>query len=132
MDVRRNTYQRDLIRTVMNDNFDHPTADEIYELVRKIDSKISRGTVYRNLKILVENNEIIHYHSPFGPDHYDSKITPHYHCLCKKCGKLFDSGISYQENLNKANLSLDGFKLEYHDLVFVGVCKECNEKNGGN
>ena len=129
MEVRRNTYQRDLIRQVMKDNYNHPTADEIYDLVKKLDSKISRGTVYRNLKILTENNELRHYHSPFGPDHYDPNLEPHYHCLCKRCGKLFDVGVKYNSRLDDIDLQVKGFNLESHDLVFIGICQECDKNN---
>ena len=43
-------------------------TDEIYDEVKKIDHRISRGTVYRNLAILSDDEEISHYNSPFGPD----------------------------------------------------------------
>ena len=129
MDSRRNTYQRDIIRMVMKDNFNHPTADEIYDEVKKIDHRISRGTVYRNLSILAEDGEISHYNAPFGPDHYDSILEPHYHFLCRKCGKLVDAKIPYDNKLNSIANVCDGFKLESHDLVFVGICKDCVDLN---
>ena len=128
MDSRRNTYQRDIIRMVMKDNMTHPTADEIYDEVKKIDHRISRGTVYRNLAILSDDEEISHYNSPFGPDHYDCILEPHYHCLCRKCGKFVDAKVPYDNQLNSIADVCDGFKLESHNLVFVGICKECSDQ----
>ena len=49
----------------------HPTAEEIFEEVKKKDSNISRGTVYRNLKELVNEDFIIKISMNDGPDRYD-------------------------------------------------------------
>ena len=106
----------------------HPTAEEVFYEAKKLDPKISRATVYRNLAILSEEGEIKHYNAPFGSDHYDSKITPHYHCLCRKCGKLFDTKVKYLKDLDDVNLGVPDFELESHDLIFIGTCSECEGK----
>jgi len=61
----------------MENNYSHPTADEVYEMARKGNPNISRGTVYRNLNLLAENGEIARLNMPIGPDHYDCQ-TPHH------------------------------------------------------
>lgn len=58
MKKQRNSKQRRIILDAVTARCDHPTADQIYLDVRAIDGKISRGTVYRNLGILSENEEI--------------------------------------------------------------------------
>lgn len=58
MKQSRNTSQRQLVRDLLEGNFSHPTADEIYELARKANPSISRGTVYRNLNLLADSGEI--------------------------------------------------------------------------
>ena len=125
---RRNTHQRDIVRKVMANNLTHPTAEEVFFEAKKLDPKISRATVYRNLAILAEEGEINHYNAPFGSDHYDSELKPHYHCLCKKCGKLFDTRVKYLDDLDNEQLGVDGFVLESHDLIFIGTCQECKGK----
>ena len=52
---RRNTRQRQLVLDAVRELDDHPTADEVYLRVREKDEHVSRGTVYRNLHILVES-----------------------------------------------------------------------------
>ena len=47
MKQQRNTRQRELILNAVRSRHDHPSADDIYLDVLKIDSKISRATVYR-------------------------------------------------------------------------------------
>ena len=54
---RRNTRQRKLVLDAVRQSYNHPTADEIYNVVRAQDDKISRGTVYRNLNLLADAGE---------------------------------------------------------------------------
>ena len=56
---RRNTRQRKLVLDAVRQSYNHPTADEIYNVVRAQDDKISRGTVYRNLNLLADAGEIL-------------------------------------------------------------------------
>ena len=51
--------QREDILDVLKDSYDHPTAEEIYNRVKQKNSTSSRGTVYRNLKLLVDKNAIL-------------------------------------------------------------------------
>ena len=55
----RMTHQRRLILDELKKLKTHPTADEIYVIVRKKMPRISLGTVYRNLEILSETGQII-------------------------------------------------------------------------
>ncbi|NLD10790.1 MAG: transcriptional repressor [Clostridiales bacterium] len=127
----RNSQQRKLIAGIMKDNYDHPTADEIYELSRIKEPAISRGTVYRNLNQLVEMGEISKLTMPVGPDHFDCREQNHYHFLCRKCHKVFDTPLEYDDSLNVAPGSMEGFRIEGHRLLLVGLCPQCAgiEKN---
>lgn len=55
----RKTKQRDLILKTLRNTTCHPTADWIYEQVKKEMPNISLGTVYRNLSMLKDLGEII-------------------------------------------------------------------------
>ena len=63
---RRNTKQRKLVLDAVRQSYNHPTADEIYNVVRAQDDKISRGTVYRNLNLLADAGEILSLKTPGG------------------------------------------------------------------
>lgn len=60
----RDTRQRKLILDAVRRHTDHPSADQIFIEVRSTDSKISRGTVYRNLNYLADAGEITHVRAP--------------------------------------------------------------------
>lgn len=51
---RRNTVQKDLVRNAVLTMKRHVTAEEVYEYVRQEHHGIGKGTVYRNLGILSE------------------------------------------------------------------------------
>ncbi len=123
----RNTNQRKLILNLMNKNYTHPTADEIYELARKHDSHISKGTVYRNLNFLCQTGEIVKINVPDGPDHYDATLKEHYHFCCKNCGKMTDipGNIKIKGDATLEKMENDGFLITEKNLVFMGFCPDC-------
>ena len=54
MTSRRNTIQKDLVRDAVYEMRRHVTANEVYEFIKEAYPTIGKGTVYRNLDILVE------------------------------------------------------------------------------
>ena len=125
--TQRNTKQRRLIYSEVMSRCDHPTAEEIFQAVRRKDEKISRGTVYRNLNLLSENGEITHVWVP-GSDRYDSTLDRHYHIYCEKCGKVADAPFAYDSARDDEIAAKTGFRIERHRTVFQGICPECRAK----
>lgn len=130
----RNTNQRKIILEIMKDNFSHPTADEIFEKARTIDEHISKGTVYRNLTLLSESGKILKICVPNGSDHYDSTLKEHYHFCCVNCGKMIDvpEPVSLKTKNVYSLMEKNGFYIKSHNLLFMGLCPNCNNKNKGN
>ena len=126
---RRNTKQRKLVLDAVRQSYNHPTADEIYNVVRAQDDKISRGTVYRNLNQLAKDGEIQKLEMPDGPDCFDHRLQRHYHAKCSRCGRVFDIEMDYMEDLAHRVKDAYGFAIDGHNLVFTGVCPTC-QQNG--
>ena len=57
MTSRRNTIQKDLVRNTVYEMRRHVTANEVYEFIKEAYPTIGKGTVYRNLDILVEEGK---------------------------------------------------------------------------
>ena len=127
MKKQRNSKQRQLVLNAVSARCDHPTADQIYLDVRTKDDKISRGTVYRNLGILSDNNQIGHV-KVSAADRYDSRLDRHYHLLCTACGRVFDAPLRYHPEYDEWIASETGFQISRHRMVFEGLCPECSEK----
>lgn len=120
----RNTKQRQVVLKAVMGHKDHPTADQLYLDVRSANPKISRGTVYRNLKILAEGSEIT-YLKTAGAERFDWRLEPHDHIMCTNCGALCDSPLPYKDELDKLIEEYTGFKIDLHRTVFEGLCPDC-------
>ena len=126
------THQREVILEEIKKDPSHPTADEIYERVRKRLPRISMGTVYRNLDVL-SSCGLIHRLEPGLPQmRFDSIIQDHYHITCLECGKIEDAPIEPSDNalqnLENALGRLTKHGIFGHKLEFVGLCKQCLQK----
>jgi Fur family ferric uptake transcriptional regulator len=68
------TRQRKVILEELRNVDTHPSADEIYEMVRKRLPHISLGTVYRNLEILSETGAIQKLELGCAQKKFDGKV----------------------------------------------------------
>jgi Fur family peroxide stress response transcriptional regulator len=127
MSAPRNTIQKKLIAEIMENNLTHPTADEVYTEARKKQPRISRATVYRVLNIMSKSGQIKRLTMPYGSDHYDSRCDNHYHFFCRKCYRVFDTDLSYDDSLNMNPSGKPGFHTEWHRLLLCGLCDECSD-----
>jgi len=121
---RRNTNQRRLIYEVLRSTDTHPTADWIYEQVRKEIPNISLGTVYRNLKILKEEGKIIELNDG-KQSRFDARTDKHFHFKCAQCGGIFDIDSDGLISVNEDKLLDLGFYVDDLDVIFTGICFKC-------
>lgn len=105
----------------------HPTADQIYELVRKRIPTISLGTVYRNLEILSEYGMIRKLDVPGTQRRFDGITHNHYHVRCGKCGKVADVPIEVSSDIEREAAGVTPFTILSHRLEFIGLCPDCAE-----
>ncbi len=117
--------QREALLRILRGVNTHPTADRLYEEIRKEFPKISLATVYRNLNQLVENGEIIRLECNGEAEHYDGNPKKHYHFICRKCSAIIDVSISDACKINDLVIEKDMLKVEDHELFFYGLCQNC-------
>lgn len=122
--------QREAIKEFLMTRTDHPTAETVYLNVRENNPKISLGTVYRNLSLLVSLGEVQKICCGDGVERYDANVGPHYHYHCTTCGCVMDiptSQISTSEVLLPKEFSEE---VEGYTILFHGTCRECRRKVG--
>lgn len=129
----RNTKQKKLIIDFLKKyGSNHMSADDIFNLINQSEEKIGIATVYRNLRLLEEQNIIKKvYVSDDSTSYYelcDQKTHSHHHLICKKCGAIIDFEEDLLDSLEKVIENTKGFKIEDHRVAFYGICKECYEK----
>ena len=117
--------QRESIVNFLASRTDHPTAETIYQNIKKEFPNISLGTVYRNLNFLVDHGEALRLDMGDGNDHFDGNVMPHNHFFCRKCHHVLDlemDGINHIDVI--ANAGFDGI-IEGHTIYFTGLCPDC-------
>lgn len=123
----RNTIQREAILNVFFAADKHITAEELFDMIKKINPKIGYATVHRNLSLLCEcgladdikiGNQKTKYEPKFERGHHD-------HLICIKCDQfieVYDTKIEkLQDNLAAANELIP----VRHKLEIYGICRKC-------
>ena len=123
--MRNFSRQREAIRLYLNGRTDHPTADQIYNAVKVASPEISRGTVYRNLGVLVDDGELGRINCGDGSEHYDPRTDMHGHFFCTRCGKLSDIETPGMAGMRERLSGEMGAKVGPASVVFNGICENC-------
>ena len=117
-----------MVLSAVNELHSHVTADQIYHYIKAKYPSIGRGTVFRNLGILVEEGKVRKVEVPDGSDRFDFTLENHYHVECVKCGGVFDVDMDVISELEKKIKDTHGIQYLGYDIFFKGICPECQKK----
>ncbi|OKY75694.1 MAG: transcriptional repressor [Desulfobulbaceae bacterium DB1] len=126
----RMTKQRQVILEELRKVKTHPTADDMYQILRKRMPKISLGTVYRNLEILSDTGIIQKLDVGGTQKRFDGDISIHSHVRCVVCGKVGDIDIAPGYDIEGEAQKMTDFQIIRHRLEFTGFCPACRQKKG--
>lgn len=126
--MTKRSIQRELIKENLLSRCDHPTADMVYYSIRKQLPNISLGTVYRNLRLLVEQGEVLSLKLGDGPEHFDGHTDMHYHFICSCCNEVEDIFMDELPIIDMVTSHCSG-QITGHSTYFYGLCKNCSEKH---
>ena len=124
----RMTRQRAVILEELRNSDAHPSADELYQMVRKKLPRISLGTVYRNLEILSELGKIQKLELSGGVKRYDWDPCRHYHIRCVRCNTVANTPLAPLNQLEDELYKTTVFEIIGHNLEFTGLCPGCSLK----
>ncbi len=121
--ITRNTRQKDAIRTAFVETGRPLSPEEVLSYAQRSVTDLSIATVYRNLKVMLEEKWLTAVLLPGEPARYEiSGKEHHHHFWCNDCGKVYElEGCSPQF---KAKLPR-GFRALNHDLLLYGTCAAC-------
>lgn len=106
----------------------HPTADEMYQIVRKEFTNISYDTVNRALLTFAEIGLVDVVKTKRGPRRFDPAMDNHHHFHCMNCGKIVDFYSDDYDNLGIPDNIQDDFTVFSKRVVLNGICKQCRKK----
>lgn len=125
----RLTTQRQIILEELSKVTSHPTANEVYDMVRKRLPRIGLGTVYRNLELMADSGIILKLEVGGTQKRFDATTETHYHIRCTKCDKVDDIDIDVQHHINETAGLVSQYQVLGHHIEFSGVCEACQSKN---
>lgn len=124
----RLTTQRQIILEELSKVKTHPTASELYDMVRKRLPRIGLGTVYRNLELMAENGMILKLEVGGTQKRFDATTDTHYHIRCSGCGKVDDIDTPVMDQLVREAADATSYEVLGHHVEFSGLCPSCQKK----
>ena len=123
----RFTPQRQAILEFLLATNTHPTAEDIYKQVKVKFPGVSLGTIYNTLNMLKEYGFILELTCGDMSSRFDGNPNNHYHAMCISCNKVVDFHSNLIE-MDEVVVEKTGFIVNTHNLVFYGICPECQHK----
>src|ERR687897_343916 len=119
--------KRDLIVNVLLRQEGHLSADDLVEVIKREDQRISRATVYRTLQWMVEAG--IARKVDFGEGRFrfehSYRHPRHFHLICKTCNRSYEFLSSDIEALVEEVAAARNFAARQSVLQIHGTCEAC-------
>ncbi len=123
----RRSSKRELIVNVFLRQQGHLSADDLVTLMRSEDQRISRATVYRTLRWMVEAG--IARKVDFGEGRFrfehSYRHPRHFHLICKSCNCSYEFLSSDIESLLEEIAEARQFSVGRSVVQIYGTCEEC-------
>ncbi len=119
------TSQRKAVLDALTESKGHPSAEEVYLVVKKRNPKVALGTVYQALSVLEEIGLIEAKHWSESPVRYDLNTEPHYDIRCTRCGAVAEIPDMELEDFAERVRENTPYKVTKAALVIEGVCPDC-------
>jgi len=116
----RLTTQRIKVLEYIANNHTHPTADTIYNGLKKEIDSLSKTTIYNTLKTLIEAGLVREITIEGNEARYDVTVKNHGHFKCESCGRIYD----FEYDLNNAE-ELNDYQINDQNVYLKGICPKC-------
>lgn len=124
--TRKHSKKRDAILSCIRGTRRHPSAEWIYDQLKPDIPDLSRGTVYRNLRLFLEEGSVTSVGVVNGLERFDGDVSPHAHFICLHCGEVLDlPELAALDAMAGQAETLTGGRIESCALTFSGCCRSC-------
>ncbi len=123
------TPQRRVLLEELKSSFDHPSAEELLERVRRRLPRISLATVYRNTELMASRGLVKKLKGRKGKAHFDGRVEPHHHMRCALCGRFFDLPHEVEGLSVELPEEICGNKVLEWNVEILVQCSLCRGEN---
>ena len=123
----RYSHQREMIYNYLLSTKEHPSAEMIYDELKKDEPTLSLGTVYRNLKLLEELGMVKKVTTLNNVERYDACCEDHVHFVCEECGMILDLPELDQKVIKNTYKNLHNTDIKWVNIILGGKCSNCNK-----
>ena len=121
------TSQRKAVLEALKEAKGHPSAEDVYLIVKKNNPRVALGTVYQALSVLEEIGVIGSKHWAESPTRYDLNLEPHLDIRCAGCGVVSEiPGVEFgglEENIRRNT----PYEVTRTTIVVEGLCPSCKK-----
>ena len=126
----RLTQYRSVVLEMLRAAKAHPTAAEVFRIVRKRRPGVAYATIYNSLNWLERKGMIARVDFADEAARYDPIVERHDHLICIQCGALRDVTIKLPSNLLGHAARGEGFRVERYRMELFGLCVKCTRPHG--
>jgi len=117
---QRTTPQREMVFSILLDERNHPTADEVYTRTKSRMPTISMATVYNCLEALVTCGLVKQVNIEREPTRYCPNLSPHAHFHCRETGRVYDVPVPEGMMKDLVKVLPGNYSADSVELVFRG------------
>ena len=121
--LRVTEQRREIFKTVASSHF-HPSAEDVFAVVREKLSNVSLDTVYRTLASLADMELILRVGTAYK-ERFDGDLRPHAHFICSKCGEVYDVFYDKKYMMLPLREAFSCGEVRQICLQYKGTCNKC-------
>ena len=105
----------------------HYSPEQIYAVVRRRIPSVSLATIYKNLRLFVENGLLREVSPHAATLRVDGNLESHHHLVCTRCKSVQDIAGDFVDFKRLARQAPGGFDLRQPLIEVFGLCPSCSK-----
>jgi Fe2+ or Zn2+ uptake regulation protein len=119
------TSQRRAVLEALSEARGHPSAEDVYLVVKRKNPRVALGTVYQALSVLEEIGVIESKRWSESPTRYDLNLVPHLDIRCIRCGEVAEVPGVQMGDVEQQIQANTPYEVTRTTTLIEGLCPEC-------